>query len=114
MKARRSSNVRFATSCRIVSRQLNLLLLRLTNAPEASTINHTNGKDDAAPSREDGEDKPASVDDEDGCGGGGGDGAGKAEDTEKDTAMLVAAGLKVVRTVCTKAENNKGETCEDR
>lgn len=31
-------------------------------------------------------------------------------DKDNDKALLVAAGLKTVRIVCTKAENNKGES----
>lgn len=34
---------------------------------------------------------------------------GRGDAAPKDKAVFVAAGLKVVKTVCTKAENNKGE-----
>ncbi|CAM9628563.1 unnamed protein product, partial [Hapterophycus canaliculatus] len=93
--------------------QLTTLLLHWTSASEGSnnsrsSTDNSNGKDDAIPCCESAKGKPSSGDDEDGGGGGGGGGGGQAADMRKDTAALVAAGLKVVRTVCTKAENNKG------
>lgn len=111
-----SSCLSFAVSCHIVSRQLTSLLLRWTNAPETSSNSSNSSsrssttnnsvRDDAKPCEPNGEDEPTLVHAEDG-------GAGKSEDRETETAMLVAAGLKLVRTVCTKAENNKGESCID-
>lgn len=66
-------------SCLLGSRQLTSLLLRWTNALG------------------------------DGDGDGGENGVANDVASAKGRALLVAAGLKTVRIVCTKADNNKGE-----
>lgn len=75
------------------SRQLTSLLLRWTNALGADS-----GRSDIA---NDGGGKSSVAGDE--------ASAGVAAAEEK--AALVAAGLKAVRIVCTKTDNNKGERC---
>lgn len=85
---------RMACTCFVLRRQLTSLLLRWTNAADAG-VPHDSGKDqppeNVVPSSPATSSPPAA--------------AAPAE----ETAGLVAAGLKLVKTVCTKTENNKGQ-----
>ncbi|CAM9428830.1 unnamed protein product [Ectocarpus sp. 12 AP-2014] len=84
--------------------QLTSLLVRWTNTPAPHTGSRsTNGPGDGAVGDSDApvegtvEPEPIS-----------GDAESMDKDKDQDKALLVAAGLKTVRIVCTKAENNKG------
>ncbi|CAM9565985.1 unnamed protein product, partial [Ectocarpus sp. 13 AM-2016] len=90
--------------------QLTSLLVRWTNTPAPHTGSRsTNGPGDGAVGDSDApvegtvEPEPIS-----------GDAESMDNDKDQDKALLVAAGLKTVRIVCTKAENNKGESSENR
>ncbi|CAN0361878.1 unnamed protein product, partial [Ectocarpus sp. 6 AP-2014] len=86
--------------------QLTSLLLRWTNNPSPDIDSRSaNGPDDGAlgdnDARVEGTVEPEAI-------SGDGESIDKDKDKDKDKALLVAAGLKTVRIVCTKVENNKG------
>ena len=73
---------------RVFWRQLTSLLLRWTNAGDAGGHDDDSRKSEASEGTSTTDSSPA---------------------TAEEIAGLVAAGLKLVRTVCAKTENNKGQ-----